>query len=386
MPGCADAGVCLLPDASAASCRSVALLLDPTHSNLPGLPPELPHSLSFLRIPGGNGGWCRWWRWQDEHGRWRRRGGGDGGEDGEDENAPFMEVLAKAGKDKKDVPSDLLRALEDGSLGSSVLKRLWALEAGALAPLLSVAAVRDRLLADPTFFNKIAIDCLVGGFAQGLAELQVRKDRFFKEADFVVAGILTCVFGNLMAVYLTAPTVVPQQASAASNRLAKFISSCPDNAFQKLMAGQKPFSIMQRVGALVKPMPQLFMVGLGAAAAGYTYTSASIAVRQWLDQRQGKEAAGAAAMGAETIAKISVAVGVYCAVSTNGRYQVVAGLIEARLIDKYLAGRVALQGAASTLVRTGNTYLGSYWIVEFLRMLKLQKVDDAPPAGKRTGK
>ena len=160
----------------------------------------------------------------------------------------------------------------------------------------------------------------------------------------------------------------------------------PDNAFQKLMAGQKPFSILQRAGALVKPMPQLFLVGLCAAAAGYTYTSASIAVRQWLDQRQGKEAAGAAAMGAETIAKISVAVGVYCAVSTNGRYQVVAGLIEARLIDKFLAGRVALQGAASTLVRTGNTYLGSYWIVEFLRMLKLQKVDDAPPAGKRAGK
>jgi len=307
--------------------------------------------------------------------------GGEGGKE-DDENTPYLQVLAKAGKDAKDIPSDLMKALEEGTLASSALRKLWALEGGLFAPLLAVGPIRDRLLADPTFINKIAIDCFVGGCAQVFAEFQVRKDKFLAEADFVVAGVVTVLLGNFAAVYFAAPTLLPKAASTSSSSLVQFLSKCPDNAFQQLLAGQKPFSMLQRLGAIVKPMPQLFLVGLFSAAGGYAYTSASVAFRNWNTERKGGKVTGGASLSVETIGQISVAVGVYCAISTNGRYQVVAGLVEGRLIEKAFKSRLALQSAASTLVRTGNTYLGSYWIVEYLRFLGLQKVDDVKKTSK----
>jgi hypothetical protein len=51
-----------------------------------------------------------------------------------------------------------------------------------------------------------------------------------------------------------------------TNSIAQFFSKCPDNAFQTLAGGQKGFSSLQRVGAIFKPMPQLFLVGLFAAS------------------------------------------------------------------------------------------------------------------------
>jgi hypothetical protein len=299
-------------------------------------------------------------------------GGGDGGEEKED-NVPYLEVLAKAGKSSKDIPADLLRALQDGKITSSALYRFWELEAGRMAPFLAIAPFRDRLLADPKFINTVLIDMAVGAIFQGVAEVQVRKEKFMAEADFVCAGIATALVANFAAVYYSAPTVVPKPASSSSNALVQFLSQCPDNAFQKV-AGQKGFTNLQRVGALIKPMPQLFLVGLGAAASGYLYTKVSMTLREKSNTNKGEEAKGGTITFA-TIGKISLAVGVYCAISTNLRYQIVSGIIEGRIMPKILGNSVALQSAASTLVRSGNTYLGSYWIVEYLRFMKLQKVD-----------
>jgi len=169
--------------------------------------------------------------------------------------------------------------------------------------------------------------------------------------------------------------MIPKAASTSSSSVVQFLSKCPDNAFQQLIKGQKPFSLLERMGSIVKPMPQLFLVGLFSAAGGYAYTSASVAFRNWNTKRQGGTVERGASLGVETIGKISVAVGMYCALSTNARYQVVAGLIEGRVIDKVFKSRMALQSAASTFVRTGNTYLGSYWIVQYLSFLGLQKLD-----------
>ena len=106
-------------------------------------------------------------------------------------------------------------------------------------------------------------------------------------------------------------------------------------------------------------------------------------------------------LDAPTIGKISLAVGAYVAVNTNLRYQagpcplphapgrggavalssgggggqVVAGLIEQRGIDVVFRGLPAARTAGSTAVRMANTYLGSYFIVAYLKALGLQKVD-----------
>ena len=47
---------------------------------------------------------------------------------------------------------------------------------------------------------------------QLLAEYQNRGKAFLAEADFVLAGVMTCMFANFFSVYLAAPTLIPKAA------------------------------------------------------------------------------------------------------------------------------------------------------------------------------
>lgn len=239
-----------------------------------------------------------------------------------------------------------------------------------LKPFLGLKAFRDRLLADDGFINKVAVELIIGGAAQIVAEKQNRGEAFMKELDFVVAGVATCLLANFAAVYLSAPTLVSGPPAAASG-LAGWLARCPDNAFQRVL-GSADYSLAQRCGALLKPVPTLFGVGFFAASGGYLYTAATVWVRKMLNP----EAKGGASIPPADIAKISTVVGAYLAVSSNIRYQLVAGVIEQRFLDVVFAQYMPVRTAASALVRTGNTYVGSYLMVLLLRALGLQKMAD----------
>jgi hypothetical protein len=60
------------------------------------------------------------------------------------------------------------------------------------------------------------------------------------------------------------------------------------------------------------------------------------------------------------------------ATSSNLRYQVMAGVLEERIIETLFKGNPAVCGALSFAVRTGNTFLGSLLWVDFIRLLGLQ--------------
>ena len=71
---------------------------------------------------------------------------------------------------------------------------------------------------------------------------------------------------------------------------------------------------------------------------------------------------------------MSAAYGSYMAISSNLRYQILAGVVEERGIEAVFAGNPALCSALSFVVRTSNTFLGSLMWVDYLRLLGLQKV------------
>ena len=48
----------------------------------------------------------------------------------------------------------------------------------------------------------------------------------------------------------------------------------------------------------------------------------------------------------------------YMASSSNLRYQIIAGVIEERGIERIFAGNAAVCGIASLLIRTANTFVG----------------------------
>ena len=69
----------------------------------------------------------------------------------------------------------------------------------------------------------------------------------------------------------------------------------------------------------------------------------------------------------------SAAYASYMASSSNLRYQVIAGVIEERGIERVFAGQPGVCHAASFIVRTLNTFVGSLLWVDYLRLLGLQK-------------
>jgi hypothetical protein len=73
--------------------------------------------------------------------------------------------------------------------------------------------------------------------------------------------------------------------------------------------------------------------------------------------------------------QISLAIGVYLALSTNLRYQFVAGILEGRLIDPLFKEKypnTLAQTVCSGFVRTANTYVGSLMMIDYLKLLGLQ--------------
>lgn len=80
------------------------------------------------------------------------------------------------------------------------------------------------------------------------------------------------------------------------------------------------------------------------------------------------------------------AYGVYMAVSSNLRYQVLAGIVEERGFEKFLSGSPQVCKALTFIARTGNTYLGSLLWVDFLRLTGLQKKLDVEEVDNESNK
>lgn len=304
------------------------------------------------------------------------RGDGDDKHDNEDndENNNKREALmalAEAGRSLESLPCDLKVAIEDGRIpGSIVLKFLELEKSGLLAWLLGFAGFRERLLADDLFLAKVAMECGVGIFTKTAAEYERRRENFFKELEIVFADVVMAVIADFMLVYLPAPTVSLRPPIAVNaGRFAKFFYNCPDNAFQVALPG-KSFSFLQRLGAIVRNGTKLFAVGTTSSLVGTVATNALINTRKAVDKSSAEEVENV------PVLSTSVAYGVYMAVSSNLRYQVLAGVVEQRILEPLLHQHKLILSALCFAVRTGNTFLGSLLWVDYARLVGIQKADD----------
>ncbi|XP_074557963.1 protein RETICULATA-RELATED 4, chloroplastic-like [Curcuma longa] len=301
-------------------------------------------------------------------------GGGDGGESGESGNNNRAEAwlaLAKAERTLESLPKDLADAIENGRIPGLIVQRFFELERSPVFRwLLQFGGFKERLLADDLFLAKLAMECGVGIFTKTAAEWERRRENFVKELDFVICDVVMAIVADFMLVWLPAPTVslrAPLQLNTGP--IAKFFYSCPDNAFQIALAGTS-YSLLQRVGAIVRNGSKLFVVGTSASLIGTGVTNALIKARQTINKD----------VAAETedvpIVSTSVAYGVYMAISSNLRYQLLAGVIEQRILEPLLHNNKLALSALCFAVRTGNTFLGSLLWVDYARWVGVQKSKD----------
>lgn len=70
------------------------------------------------------------------------------------------------------------------------------------------------------------------------------------------------------ATYLLWDLHCRSRKATSSNALINFFASCPDNAFQRVPPGMEPFSLLQRVGAILRNGTKLLGVGFCASLLG----------------------------------------------------------------------------------------------------------------------
>ncbi|KAM6596610.1 hypothetical protein CsatA_007134 [Cannabis sativa] len=303
-------------------------------------------------------------------------GGDDHGDDGgeSDENAggknraeAFL-VLKEAGRSLESLPKDLAAAIEAGRIPGLVVSRYFALEkSGLIRWLMQFAGFRERLLADDLFLAKVAMECGVGMFTKTAAEYERRRENFFNELEVVFADVVMAIIADFMLVFLPAPTVSLRPALALNaGFIAKFFHNCPDNAFQIALSGTS-YSVMQRIGAILHNGTKLFAVGTASSLVGTVVTNTLINAKKAVNKDAAVEVENV------PIVSTSVAYGVYMAVSSNLRYQVLAGVIEQRFLEPLLHQHKLMLSAMCFAVRTGNTFLGSLLWVDYARWIGIQK-------------
>ncbi|KAL0437206.1 UNVERIFIED_CONTAM: protein RETICULATA-RELATED 4, chloroplastic [Sesamum radiatum] len=303
-------------------------------------------------------------------------GNNDGNEGNDDKNKKnnkeeALMALKEAGRSLESLPKDLKAAIEDGRIPGSIVLRYFDLEkSGFLSWLMKFGGFKERLLADDLFLAKVAMECGVGVFTKTAAEYERRRENFFKELEIVFADVVMAIIADFMLVYLPAPTVALRPPLALNaGRLAKFFYSCPDNAFQVALPGTS-FSLLQRIGAIARNGAKLFAVGTTSSLVGTIVTNALINARKAVEHSAADEVENV------PVLSTSVAYGVYMAVSSNLRYQVLAGVVEQRILEPLLHQHKLLLSAMCFAVRTGNTFLGSLLWVDYARLIGIQKAQD----------
>lgn len=306
-------------------------------------------------------------------------GGGDGsggseGSSGGKKLDPRIVALL-AGRSVDSFPADFAQALVAGKVTPEVLIRYLELEANIFFKLVwGIQGFRERLLGDPSFPVKVAIELVIGVATKIMAERAKRADKFWAEIDFVGANVAMALIADFMLTWIPAPTLSFAVKQRSTSALANFFAACPDNAFQRVLPGMEPFTLTQRMGAILRNGMKLMGVGFCASAMGVGITNGISALRAALDP------AFVPANKPQDVLRTSAAYGTYMSVSSNLRYQIIAGIIEQRGIETVFAGNHQLCHALSLAVRTGNTFLGSLLWIDFLRITGMQPGNKQPEA------
>ncbi|CAJ1958447.1 unnamed protein product [Sphenostylis stenocarpa] len=305
-------------------------------------------------------------------------GGGNGngdssGGDEEEERGRNREealvALAEGGRGLESLPEDLAAAVTAGRVPGSIMRRFFQMEESVVMRwLLKFRGFRERLLADDLFLAKLLIESIVVIFTKAAAELERRKENFSKELEIVVANVVTGIVTGFVLVWFPAPTVSHKPPLAVSaGALAKLFYGCPDNAFMVALPGTS-YTLLQRMGSVVSNGGKLFVVGTSAALVGTSITNALINVRKAVNKTYAAQADNV------PIISTSLAHGVYMSVISNIRYQVIAGIIEQRILEPLLHRNKPILTAAYFTVRTANTYWGSLLWVDFAQWVGVRKI------------
>nr|XP_043632429.1 protein RETICULATA-RELATED 5, chloroplastic-like [Erigeron canadensis] len=290
------------------------------------------------------------------------------------DRAEIARVMNAAGRRRDALPQDIQKGLDLGLVSPEVLQNLFDLEQYPLLSELThnFQGFRERLLADPKFLHRLAIEESISVTTTLIAQYQKRKGRFFEEIDYVMTDTIRGIVVDFFTVWLPAPTLSflsfadDVNGPNSIDALKGLLGSIPDNAFQKTLAG-KEWNVGHRVASVVVGGIKLAGVGfissVGAvAASNVLYTARKFLNPALVSKQQNKRS---------PILKTAVVYSGFLGTSANLRYQIIAGLVEHRLSDIF-ADQTLFVNLLSFVARTINSYWGTQQWIDLARFTGLQ--------------
>ncbi|CAA6654689.1 unnamed protein product [Spirodela intermedia] len=298
------------------------------------------------------------------------------------DRAEIARIMNAAGRRRDALPQDLQKGLDLGLVSPEILQNFFDLEQyPVIAELIHrFQGFRERLLVDPKFLNRLAIEEAISITTTLLAQYERRKGRFFEEIDYVLTDTIRGSVVDFFTVWLPAPTIsflsyadgnsLPENLGVLKNLLG----SIPDNAFQKAPTGVN-WNLNERFASVIFGGLKLSGVGFISSIGAGAISSALYIVRKSLnpslaENRMKKKA---------SVLKSALVYGSFLGTSANLRYQIIAGLVEHRLSDYLLSNynEPLLVNLLSFVVRTINSYWGTQQWIDLARLTGLQPRKEA---------
>mmetsp|Transcript_70899 Transcript_70899/g.224463 ORF Transcript_70899/g.224463 Transcript_70899/m.224463 type:complete len:353 (+) Transcript_70899:316-1374(+) len=217
----------------------------------------------------------------------------------------------------------------------------------------------QRMQADPNFLFKICCECMNDAAIIIVTNWAVRKERFFKEIEFVFCHLSTSLLCDAALVTLLAPVAGVAAIPAARSGLKASIGRLPANVFQKAAKGEA-FTLGQRAGCYLYKGAVYGGIGAFMGTLGGGLITGLSAIKKLTDP-------DFVAPKLPSPLHSSWVWASYVGISSNTRYQTVAGL--ERAIFHFMPGGAAK--ATSWVLRLGNNFIGSASYVWWSRVCKL---------------
>ncbi|XP_062095464.1 protein RETICULATA, chloroplastic [Humulus lupulus] len=300
-------------------------------------------------------------------------GGGDGDNHEEEEFGPIMkfeEVMKETEARGAILPSDMLEAAKSVGIRKVLLHRYLDLQgsSGILGfAMRSCSMLRNRMLADPSFLFKIGTEIVIDSCCATFAEVQKRGKDFWSEFELYVADLLVGTVVNVALVSMLAPYVrigQPNLSKGLLGRLQHAYGALPSSVFEAERPGCR-FSLQQRLGTYFFKGILYGSVGFGCGIIGQGIANLIMTAKRSIKKSEED-------IPVPPLLKSAALWGVFLAVSSNTRYQIVNGL--ERLVEgSPMARQVPPVAMAFTVgVRFANNVYGGMQFVDWARWSGVQ--------------
>ncbi|XP_020588148.1 protein RETICULATA-RELATED 1, chloroplastic-like [Phalaenopsis equestris] len=306
-------------------------------------------------------------------------GSGGGGEEDdykkevEEEFGPvlkFEEVIRETDARVASLPSDMLDAAKSIGIRKLLLLRYLDMQASPWplgAAMRSCSMLRNRMLADPSFLFKVGAEVVIDACCGTFAEIQKRGEDFWPEFELYAADLLVGVVVDIALVGLLAPYVrfgKPSFSNGIFGGISRACASLPSSVFEAERPGSR-FSIKQRIGTYFYKGVLYGSVGFVCGLFGQGIANLVMTAKRNVNKSEED-------IPVPPLVKSAVLWGVFLAVSSNTRYQIVNGL-EQVVEASPVARRVPLVAMAFTIgVRFANNIYGGMQFVDWARWSGVQ--------------